>query len=215
MNWALICPTMGYCSAPVAKATRRNLSLSHKDPKGSLPLNWGIYVCPLLSPKGDIRLEIKASRLVVNEEKHQYKGPEKLAQSSVIQRFTRNLKILNKRAKPSVASAFLRASLNGWSTARRMRTLNGTNGRDACAFRCGAAVDSIEHYAFCPTVSAFAREIQLSTRWSGIYRFFALESNIVKHGRFLHALMMTLITVQDGHDVLKLCSAAFIHGGAC
>ena len=67
-----------------------------------------------------------------------------------------NFKIVAKRCRPNVSSAYSRTLLNGWCTERRLRTCKGANAvKHGCAFGCIEAVGCIEHYAHCPVICDF------------------------------------------------------------
>ena len=73
----------------------------------------------------------------------------------------RALRYLNKAcqlAPNRVAVVFLRTLFNGWCTARRFQQSGSSCLFDCCMTHSDLREDSIEHYAHCPFVIAFARD---------------------------------------------------------
>ena len=72
----------------------------------------------------------------------------------VAQRVCSNFALIKEHCRPCVASAYLRATWNGWPTSWRMRTMAGTKVL-SCVFGCEGGVDKLEHYAVCGKVWPF------------------------------------------------------------
>jgi len=73
-----------------------------------------------------------------------------------------NLQVIGKTCRAAVLAGYFRTLLNGWVTARRMRSASGSKSEyGQCVFGCGHGRDSIEHYAHCRITVAFFRRAGL------------------------------------------------------
>ena len=90
------------------------------------------------------------------------------------------LRYLNRKVRPAVHAVYIKTLLNGWTTARRMRTLNlnGSNGvaraRRKCVF-CVRGDDSLEHMPRCIIVKNLFLKHCCSC--NSLLHFFALDQN--------------------------------------
>ena len=66
------------------------------------------------------------------------------------------LRALRPLVPPRIIAALWRTWWNGWLTTRRMRTCAGWGAAAHCVFGCPRGADSVEHYARCPLIAAWA-----------------------------------------------------------
>jgi hypothetical protein len=108
-----------------------------------------------------------------------------------------NLQIIGKTCRAAVQAAYFRTLLNGWVTARRMRSLKGgESGFGQCVFGCGHGCDSIEHYVHCRITVAFFRRVGLPYAQPSMSAFLLIRRRTTReririHASCLYALYLT------------------------
>jgi hypothetical protein len=118
-----------------------------------------------------------------------------------------NLQIIGKMCRAAVLAAYFRTLLNGWVTARRMRTASGSKSEyGQCVFGCGHGCDSIEHYAHCRITVAFLRRAGLPYPRPSTSSFLLINRRAARervriHASCLYALYLTHCILRHSTDV--------------
>jgi hypothetical protein len=108
-----------------------------------------------------------------------------------------NLQTIGKTCRAAVQAAYFRTLLNGWVTARRMRSVKGCqSGFGQCVFGCGQGRDSIEHYVHCRITVAFFRRVGLPYAQPSMSAFLLIRRKATReririHASCLYALYLT------------------------
>jgi len=104
----------------------------------------------------------------------------------------------SKHASPACKSVFLKTLLNGWPTARRMRSLAGNPASAVCLF-CKSGQDSIEHMPHCLIVREFFKKNGCSCR--NIVEFLGIDKHsfpflFFRKTQILHVLHHSYNTIR-------------------
>jgi hypothetical protein len=118
-----------------------------------------------------------------------------------------NLEVIGKTCRAAVLAAYYRTLLNGWVTARRMRSASASHSDyGQCVFGCGCGQDSIEHYAHCRITVAFLRRTGVlyprpSTSAFLLINRKATREHIRIHASCLYSLYLTHCILRHNTDV--------------
>jgi hypothetical protein len=116
-----------------------------------------------------------------------------------------NLQVIGKTCRAAVQAAYFRTLLNGWVTARRMRSMKGCEpGYGKCVFGCGHGCDSIEHYAYCRITVAFFHRSGLPYIRPSISAFLLLHRKATREHIRLHASCLYALYLT--HCIMRHCS---------
>jgi hypothetical protein len=137
-----------------------------------------------------------------------------------------NLQVIAKTCRAAVQAAYFRTLLNGWVTARRMRSLKGcSSGYGQCVFGCGHGTDCIEHYAHCRITVAFFRRAGLPYLRPSTAAFLSINRRASReqvriHVSCLYALYLTHCILRHSSQVAvteervaRLLRASFARSG--
>jgi hypothetical protein len=138
----------------------------------------------------------------------------------------RNLHVIGKTCRAAVLAAYFRTLLNGWVTARRMRSASGSKSEyGQCVFGCGHGRDSIEHYAHCRITVAFFRRAGLPYPRPSTSSFLLINRRAARervriHASCLYALYLTHCILRHSTDaaitderVARLLRSSFARSG--
>jgi hypothetical protein len=118
-----------------------------------------------------------------------------------------NLQVVGKTCRAAVLAAYFRTLLNGWVTARRMRSASGSKSEyGRCVFGCGHGSDSIEHYAYCRIVTNFYRKSGIAYSHPSVASFLMVSRRVARDKITLQAAC--LYAVYLTHNILRHSSAA-------
>ena len=124
-------------------------------------------------------------------------------EGTLARRAASGLNLAFKLVPPRVAHVLFRSWINGWCTARRFQVRHAP-----CLFACAhrssdGCFDSIEHYAHCRTIRAFAQNVlHLSEQDVGnMQGFLCLRANVGNDERTLQLLL--LYAVYTATNILR------------
>ena len=123
----------------------------------------------------------------------------------VAQRAYTRLNLLKGKVEPAALVVYMKALINGWVTAKRMRTINGTSvyNLPKC-YLCHGGQDSLEHLACCKEVkSIFSRggsPITCSLEFFGLHDRCTVAKNLARHVRVM-AVVYSVYNALSHHPV--------------